>query len=141
MPCNTPAHSSKKNALLLLSTHPRMLVHRYQQFNALLQLSPEAHVAALEAKGADLTLAMMQTEMRAAAAELAALDEALPPGGIAVGVAYVSTSKVQSVFRMAARPADMRRCACAEQAALNRVLHFVTCVVCGSTASCGVLAA
>ena len=70
----------------------------YKQYEPLLVLSPEAYVAALEAKGEDLTLNEMKAEVKRNSLELEALNEALPAQGISIGLLYVSTVKAREVL-------------------------------------------
>ena len=52
-------------------------------------------MAALEAKGEDLSLTELKADVKRHMAELEALQEALPVQGIAVGIAFVQTTKVR----------------------------------------------
>ena len=66
------------------------------RYEDLLKLNVEAYVAALESKGEDLALATVKAEIKQHSAELEQLQEAIPPSGISLGLAFVNTSKVGS---------------------------------------------
>lgn len=100
------AHNKQHEELLALSQEPHnqtsamrgpdpLCIPQYKQHEELLALSPEAYVAALEAKGEDLSLTELKADVKRHMAELEALQEALPVQGIAVGIAFVQTTKVR----------------------------------------------
>ncbi|KAG1679690.1 hypothetical protein FOA52_006209 [Chlamydomonas sp. UWO 241] len=73
-------------------------LQRYEQYAPLLKLNPEAYVAELEAKGEDLTLSEVCSEIRKHSAELATLTDALPVHGVSVGLVYVQTAKTRDML-------------------------------------------
>ena len=72
--------------------HPPYVPHE-RRYEELLRLNVEAYVQALEAKGDDLSLQEVKAEIKRHTHELEALFEALPQG-MAVGLVFVSTTKV-----------------------------------------------
>lgn len=65
----------------------------YAKYDALLALDVEAYVAALDAKGEELTLAEMKSQINALMAELEVIERSVPQS-ITVGGVVVNTSKV-----------------------------------------------
>ncbi|KAG2485619.1 hypothetical protein HYH03_015682 [Edaphochlamys debaryana] len=69
----------------------------FDKYIPLLQLNVEGYVAALEAKGEDLTLTEVRNEIKRASADLEALAEAVPTG-ISLGLVQVNLAKTREML-------------------------------------------
>lgn len=67
------------------------------RYDPLLALSPEMYVSALEAKGEDLTITELRSELRKAQAEYEVLNEALPQG-VNLGLVHLSLVKTRELL-------------------------------------------
>ncbi|EFJ44217.1 dynein heavy chain 2, partial [Volvox carteri f. nagariensis] len=70
---------------------------KFEKYVGLLQLNVDSYVAALENKGADLSLTEVRTEIRRASADLESLLESVPVG-ISLGLVQINLSKTRELL-------------------------------------------